>query len=186
MKAYEFLADGFEPIEAVSPVDILKRGGVDVVLVSITGSLYVSSNIGVVVKADVLFEDADLSDADVLMTPGGLPGATNLNAHKGVVEAFRKQYGQGKLVASICASPMVLGTAGIAKGKTVTCYPGFESYLEGAHITGGLVEQDGNVITGNSPGAAMPYGFHLLSVLMGDDVSKEVQQSMHFDQLMER
>lgn len=184
MKAYVFLATGFEPIEAVAPVDIIARGDVDVKLVSVTGSLEVASNIGLTVKADLLFEDADLSDADVLMTPGGMPGAANLNAHKGVVEAMRRQYESGKLVASICASPMVLGTAGILEGKKATCYPGFEDFLKGAVITGKLVEQDGNIITGNSPGAAMAYGFRVLAALRGEAVSKEVQQSMHYDQLM--
>lgn len=183
MKAYVFLADGFEPIEAVSPVDILARGGVDVKLVSVTGEMEVKSNISLTIKADVLFEDADLSDADVLMTPGGMPGAANLNAHKGVVEAMRRQYESGKLVASICASPMVLGTAGILKGKKATCYPGFEDFLKGATITGKLVERDGNIITGNSPGAAMAYGFLVLATLKGEAVSVEVQQSMHYDQL---
>lgn len=185
LKAYEFLATGFEPIEAIAPVDILKRGGIDVKLVSITGDLEVESNIGLRVKADVLFEDCDFSDAAVLMTPGGMPGASNLNSHKGVVEAMRRQYESGKLVASICASPMVLGTAGILQGKHATCYPGFEPYLKGAVTTGRLVEQDGNIITANSPGAAMPFGYRVLSVLKNEAVANDVAASMHYDQLCE-
>ena len=109
-KVYEFLANGFEEIEALAPVDILRRGGVEVHTVSVTGSEFVESSHGVTIKADMLFtRPEDYRDADLLMIPGGMPGSTNLNAHEGVRQAMLWQYNSGKRVAAICAAPMVLG-----------------------------------------------------------------------------
>ena len=99
-KVYEFLANGFEEIEALAPVDILRRGGVEVKTVSVTGSEFVESSHGVTIKADMMFEDGDFTDADLLMLPGGMPGSTNLNAHEGVRKALRAQYDAGKRVAA--------------------------------------------------------------------------------------
>ena len=107
-KVYEFLANGFEEIEALAPVDILRRGGVEVHTVSVTGSEFVESSHGVTIKADMLFtRPEDYRDADLLMIPGGMPGSTNLNAHEGVRQAMLWQYNSGKRVAAICAAPMV-------------------------------------------------------------------------------
>ena len=108
---YEFLANGFEEIEGLAPVDILRRGGVDIKTVSITGSEFVETSHGVTVKADLKFEDvADFNDADILLLPGGMPGSTNLNAHEGVKAALKKQFEAGKRVGAICAAPMVLAS----------------------------------------------------------------------------
>ena len=129
-KVYEFLANGFEEVEALAPVDILRRGGVEVKMVSITGSNLVESSHGVVVKADLLFENiTDFSDADLLMLPGGMPGSKNLNEHEGVRKALKEQFEKGKRVAAICAAPLVLASVGLLKGKKATIYPGMESYL---------------------------------------------------------
>lgn len=184
-KAYVFLATGFEAIEAVAPTDILRQGGVDVKFVSVTGNIEVKSNIGITIHADALFEDCgDFADADVLMMPGGMPGAQNLSNHEGLVKAVRRQYERGKLVAGVCAGPWVLGKAGVLNGKTATCYPGFEQYMTGANITGRLVERDGNVITGNSCMAAMPYGFLLLNILTDKATEDLWVGYMHYDQLI--
>lgn len=135
-KVYEFLANGFEEIEGLAPVDILRRGGIDATTVSITGSREVTTSHGVTILADTTFEDAgEMADADLLMLPGGMPGSTNLNAHAGVLSTMRRQFDSGKLVAAICAAPMVLGTAGILQGKRATCSPGFQKYLTGAEYT---------------------------------------------------
>lgn len=121
-KVYEFLANGFEEIEGLAPVDILRRGGVDVKTISITGDLFVETSHGVTVKADIKFEDvADFNDADLLLLPGGMPGSTNLNAHEGVKTALKKQFEAGKRVGAICAAPMVLASCGILDGKKATC-----------------------------------------------------------------
>ena len=112
-KVYEFLATGFEDIEALIPLDIMRRAGVDFKTVSITGDLYVESAHGVSIKADMLIEDADMSDADLIMLPGGLPGATNLNAHNGVKKAISEQNASGKMIGAICPASMVLGGNGL-------------------------------------------------------------------------
>lgn len=184
-KVYEFLANGFEDIEALAPVDILRRGGVDVFTVSITGSEYVESCHGVTIKADLVFEDAgSFDDADLLMIPGGLPGATNLNEHEGVRKALRRQCDKGGFVAAICAGPMVLGSIGVLQGKKATCYPGFEKYLTGATYTAKLVEHDGNVITGEGPAASLPYGYHLLSLFTDRDKVEQLEEGMMYKHLM--
>lgn len=127
-KVYEFLANGFEEIEGLAPVDILRRGGVEIKTVSITGSEWVETSHGVTVKADLKFEDiADFDDADMLLLPGGMPGSTNLKAHEGVCQALLKQHAAGKRIGAICAAPLVLGSLGLLKGRKATCYPGFEN-----------------------------------------------------------
>ena len=184
-KVYEFLANGFEEIEALAPVDILRRGGIEVKTVSITGSEYAESSHGITIKADLVFEK-DFSDADLLLLPGGMPGATNLNEHQGVRKALLHQFESGKHVGAICAGPMVLGSLGIVKGKKASCYPGFQKYLTGATYTAKLVEHDGNVITGEGPAATLPYAYHILSYFIGEEKTREIEQGMRYTHLMER
>ena len=187
-KVYEFLANGFEEVEALAPVDILRRGGVEVKMVSITGSNLVESSHGVVVKADLLFENiTDFSDADLLMLPGGMPGSKNLNEHEGVRKALKEQFEKGKRVAAICAAPLVLASVGLLKGKKATIYPGMESYLgEDAEYTGALVQEDGNVTTGAGPAASFPYGYQLLSYFLPAEKVEEIKKGMIYDRLLSR
>ena len=187
-KVYEFLANGFEEIEGLAPVDILRRGGVDVKTVSITGDLFVETSHGVTVKADIKFEDvADFNDADLLLLPGGMPGSTNLNAHEGVKTALKKQFEAGKHVGAICAAPMVLASCGILDGKKATCSPGFERYFNASTTyTGELVQVDGNVTTGEGPAAYLPYSYTLLSYFIGEDATKDLEKKMQFAHLMGR
>lgn len=117
-KVYEFLANGFEEIEGLAPVDILRRGGVDIKTVSVTGTEWVETSHGVTIKADLKFEDiASFEDADMLMIPGGMPGSTNLNEHEGVRQALIAQHKTGKRIGAICAAPMVLASTGISKER---------------------------------------------------------------------
>jgi 4-methyl-5(b-hydroxyethyl)-thiazole monophosphate biosynthesis len=184
-KVYTFLANGFEEIEAMAPIDILRRGGVDIKTVSITGSEYVESAHGVTVKADMKFEDADnFDDADLLLLPGGMPGSTNLNEHEGVRRALIAQHERGKRIGAICAAPMVLGSTGLLKGKKATCSPGFEKYLTGATYTAELVQEDGNIITGEGPAAAMPYAYRILSYFVGEEKTADLQVKMQYAHLM--
>ena len=183
-KVYEFLATGFEDIEALIPLDIMRRAGVDFKTVSVTGSLVVESAHGVKMTADMLIEDADLSDADLLMLPGGLPGATNLNAHDGVNKAVVEQNVRGKMIGAICAAPMVLGGLGLLEGRRATCYPGFESYLEGAEYTHELCTVDGNITTGEGPAAALPYAYTLLAALTDAGTADQVADGMMYKHLM--
>lgn len=185
-KVYMFLANGSEEIESLIPVDIFRRGGVEVKAVSINDSEFVEMAHGVTIKADLKFEGNDFSDADLLMLPGGLPGATNLNDHEGVRKAILKQFESGKLVAAICAAPLVFGSLGIVKGKRATCYPGFEKYLEGAEYTHELYTVDGNVVTGEGPAATLPYAYALLAMLTDEKTAHDVAEGMMYLHLMDK
>ena len=184
-KVYVFLADGFEDVEALIPVDVLRRGGVEVVTVSITDFPLVQSAHGVNIEADVMFEQCDFSDADLLFLPGGMPGASNLFANKEVCKALVDQYAAGKKVAAICASPaVVLAPLGILDGKRATCYPGFEQALADATYTADLVTVDGNITTGEGPAAAFPFAYELLSQLVNKQTSDQIAEGMRFKHLM--
>jgi 4-methyl-5(b-hydroxyethyl)-thiazole monophosphate biosynthesis len=186
-KVYVFLANGFEDVEALIPVDVLRRGGVDVVTVSIVdGSQVVETAHRVRIEADAMFADCDFSDADLLMLPGGMPGASNLNAHEGVRRALLAQHHAGRRVAAICAAPLVLGGLGILRGKRATCYPGFEQTLDGATYTGDLCTVDGNVTTGEGPAAAFPFAYALLAQLTDGQTAEQVAVGMRFAHLMGR
>ena len=177
-KVYVFLADGFEDVEALIPIDVLRRGGVDVTTVSITDFPLVQSAHG-------MFEQGDFADADLLFLPGGMPGASNLFEHKGVCKAIVDQHMAGKKVAAICASPaVVLAPLGILEGKKATCYPGFEQALEDAKYTGDLVTVDGNVTTGEGPAAAFPFAYELLAQLVDKKTSDQIAEGMRFKHLM--
>ena len=184
-KVYVFLANGFEDVEALIPVDVLRRGGVEVVTVSIVeGSQVVETAHRVQVVADAMFEDCDFADADLLMLPGGMPGASNLNAHDGVRKALLRQVASGKRVAAICAAPLVLGGLGLLRGKRATCYPGFEQTLDGATYTADLCTVDGNVTTGEGPAAAFPFAYALLEQLVSKQMADQIAEGMRYKHLM--
>lgn len=185
-KVYLFLAEGFEEAEAMIPVDVMRRAGVDIKTVSVTGSAEVTAAHGVAMKADILFEDADLAGADMLILPGGLPGATNLDSHKELKKALTAHAAAGKTVAAICAAPMVLGGLGLLKGKRATCYPGFEKYMAGATYTRDLCTVDGNIITGEGPAAALPFAYTLLAQIAGEETASQVADGMMYTHLMSR
>ena len=180
-KVYEFLADGFEDIEALGPVDVLRRGGLEVKTVSIGDSLMVESAHGVQVKADMLFADADLADADLLLIPGGMPGAKNIDGHEGVRRAVARQAESGKMVGAICAGPMVLGHLGLLRGRRATCYPGFEGELDGADYTAEPCTVDGNIITGKGPGTTLEYAYAILRLFKGERVVEELKKGMMYN-----
>mgnify|MGYP002869885193 CR=1 FL=1 len=185
-KVYVFLANGFEDVEALIPVDVLRRGGVDVVTVSASGEQIVESAHGVSIQADILFEEGDFSDADLLMLPGGMPGASNLYEHEGVCAAVKSQFAAGKKVAAICAAPaVVLAQLGILDGKRATCYPGFEQMLTKGEYTGDLVNVDGLVTTAEGPAAAFPYAYELLTQLVDKATSDQIAEGMRYKHLME-
>ena len=177
-KAFLFLAPGFEEIEALATVDILRRGGVDVKMISITDSCTVKGAHGIEVVADALYGDAEYSDAAALILPGGMPGATNLNDFDPLREQLLEQYRAGRIVAAICAAPLVLGGLGLLKGRRATCYPGFEERLIGAEATGEATETDGPVITGRGPGLASNCGLAILSAIKSEAVADEVAGGM--------
>lgn len=179
-----FLATGFEEIEAIAPIDIMRRAGLDVHTVSIEDSLMVNGTHGIPVQADLMLDQVDFSKVDLMVLPGGLPGATNLDKCAALRDALSQHARQGKAIAAICAAPMVLGHLGILKNRKATCYPGVEHELEGAHCTGNLVEVDGNIITGKGPAAAFEFGYAIVELLKSPEVSLPLRDGMIYSQLI--
>lgn len=177
---YIFMAQGFEAIEFTTPLDMLIRAGIPVRTVSVTGELLVKSSQNIPIMADSLFDDVDFADADMLILPGGQPGATNLANHKGVELLLRQFMDADKPVAAICAAPMVLGGHGLIDGRKVTTYPGCEPGLGKALCTGALVEQDANLITGKGPAAAVEFANAIIRLLRSEELQKEVCSKMMF------
>lgn len=173
-----FLAEGFEEMEAMFPLDVMRRGGLNVKTVSVTGENIVVSAHQVPVVADMLIEDLKEDDVEMIVLPGGLPGATNLDAHTGLDKLIMRFAVAKKPLAAICAAPMVYGKRGLLKGKKATCYPGFDTYLEGAEYTGNMVEVADNFILGKGPGAAPEFAFTLLEKFAGAEKAMEVKKGM--------
>lgn len=177
-KVYIFLANGVEEIEALSVVDILRRGGVEAVTVSISGKKTILGSHNIEIGADVLFDEDALMDGDMLVLPGGLKGTNALMAHEGLRNLLFAYRDAGKYITAICAAPSVLGMNGILKGRRATCYPGFEDKLLGATVLTDGVVKDGNLITGKGMGVSIPFALTLLSVFSpseADRVGKGIQ-----------
>lgn len=177
-KAYIFFAEGFEEIEAITPVDVLRRAGIDVTTVSITDKLQVIGSHNIEITTDAILDDIKDIQADMLILPGGLPGAENLNKSIELKQMIHNYSGKGKSIAAICAAPMILGGMGILKDKKVTCYPGFEKYLKGAEVSTNSVESSSNIITGQGVGAAMKFALELVSHLTDKQTAKELAKKM--------
>ncbi len=182
--AYIFLADGFEDIEALGTLDILRRGGVPSTTVSITGQPKVTSAHGVTVLAECLLDEwldegADLED--VLVFPGGLPGASNLAACEPLIAYTKTHFRHGGLVAAICAAPgLVVSQLPGIEGRKVTCYDGFEGHLQekGACYTGESVVTDGTLITGRGPAFAIEFGLEIVAALKGKEKAAAVRSGL--------
>lgn len=175
---YVILAEGFEEIEALTVVDVVRRAGVEVCMVSITSEKEVKGAHGIVVAADVLLPNTDLAASELVVLPGGMPGAVNLRKCHVLCEELNKRAEKNLPIAAICAAPFILGELGILKGKKTTCYPGFEEKLTGAHATGTMVEKDGNIITGKGPAAAMEFALKIAELLTSKKQSDEVATGM--------
>lgn len=175
---FVFLADGFEEIEALTPVDVLRRAGLEVLTVGVGGK-EISGSHGIVVKCDVTEKDVERDLPDGVILPGGMPGTRNLGNSEIVKNIVNKVMNSGGLVAAICAAPSVLGCLGLLEGKTATCYPGFEDELKGASIGTESVCVDGNIITAKGPGVSLDFAFSVLEYLSGNkSVSYEIGDSM--------
>ena len=175
------LAEGFEEIEAISIIDVLRRADFKVEVVSITGELEVTGSHNIKVTADAFFEDIDYSVIDMIVLPGGMPGAANLKAHSGLREQILNFNDSVKPLAAICAAPMVFGNLGLLKEKRATCYPGFEDELHGAIITGADVEEAGNIITGKGAGVAIQFALKIVEKYKGADEARELAKKMIAD-----
>ena len=178
--AYIFIAEGFEEMEAVTPVDLLRRVGMDAKLVSVTGNKTVTGAHGVPYLADVLFEDIDAASADALVLPGGMPGTLNLKAHAGLAEALKAGAAAGKYICAICAAPMVLGGLGLLAGKKATIYPGMEEHLTGAMPEAIPVVTDGKTVTSRAPGTAIPFALKLAELLAGKEAAEALKKDIVF------
>lgn len=173
-----FLANGFEETEAVAPIDILRRNGQNVVTVGI-GEEVITSSHGITVVPDVTEADMSLmTDIDMIVLPGGMPGTLNLEKSRTVQDTIDYCAANGKFIGAICAAPSILGKKGLLKGKKATCFPGFEEFLEGADFTGEPVEKDGNIITARGAGVAVEFGLKLVEALSGKPASDKIRESM--------
>ncbi len=179
---YIHLAEGFEEIEALTAVDVLRRAGIETQTVSITGAKAVKGTHGIVVEADILYEEADYPSCDMIVLPGGLPGADYLEAHEGLAKhivCFAED--DSKKLAAICAAPQVFGTCGILAGKKATIYPGMEGHLKEGAASGENVTVDGNIITGMGPAIAMEFALKLVEEVKGKEAAAEVAAGMLYD-----
>lgn len=177
-KVYVFLAEGFEEIEGLTVVDLLRRAKIETEMVSVMEGKQIKGSHGIKVTADSMFEDVDFSDADILVLPGGMPGTLNLGNHEGLCELLKKHYGEGKNIAAICAAPSVFGQLGFLQGRIATCYPGFESKLEGAICCATKVAVDGNVTTAKGMGAAIDFGLKLIELIAGLEKAQEIREGI--------
>ena len=171
---YMFLADGMEEIEALCPLDLMRRAGIDVTTVGVGGKSITGSH-GISVACDTTTKELDKNgDFDMIILPGGLPGSDNLNNDETVSRFIERAVKEDKYICAICAAPYVLGVRGVLKGKRTTCYPGFESRLEGAEIVDSGCVRDGKIITGRAMGSAIDFSLEIIKALCGEEKSKSL------------
>ena len=178
--SFVFLAEGFEEVEAITVVDILRRAGMPVKTVSITTALQVTGAHGITVKADLIFDNTLFKDAEWLILPGGMPGATNLYQY-GPLQGLLEQAARGgeTRIAALCASPaVVLGQLGLLKGEKATCYPGFESMLEGAEVIDAPVVVSGRFVLGNGTANAMAWAITIVSETISSQEALKVANGL--------
>ena len=183
LKVYIFLADGFEEIEALTAVDLLRRAQIYVDTVSITEEYTVHGAHGINVQTEDLFEEVNFVESDMIVLPGGMPGTLNLDAHSGVRRVVKDFFEEGKYIGAICAGPTVLANLGLLKGKRITCHPTVEQDIQGAVITKVPVTVDNNVITGRGAGAAVDFALKLIEVLAGSEKAKEIGETIEYEKI---
>ena len=175
---YMFLANGFEEVEALCPLDLLRRAGLTVTTVGVGGDMILGSH-GIAVQADIpeaMYRD---SKPDMIILPGGMPGSTNLDESKTVDAALKVAARKGAFLCAICAAPLVLGKRGYLEGKNAVCYPGFEDQLTGAAVSETeTVVRDGNIITAKGMGAAFDFGLELVRALKDDETAQSIKQAV--------
>ncbi len=175
---YEFLAEGFELVEAMTPIDMLRRAGAEIKTVSITEKKEVKASNGVTVTADMLLSELDPSLPEMVILPGGMPGASNLRACDEVCSLVTKCAENDIPIGAICAAPYILGELGILKEKEAICYPGFENKLTGAKMSGKTTVRDGSIVTAAGMGAALNFSYELVSLLYGEEKADGIMRSI--------
>lgn len=180
-KVYAMIADGTEEVECLAVVDILRRSGIETVLVSINDTCDTLSSHNVKIQADAKIVDVDFRDGDVIFLPGGLPGSEHLSACEPLIEAIRQALADGRRAAAICAAPgVVLGRHGFLEGKTATCFPGFEKEFKGATYTMQGVVTDGNITTARGLGFAIDLGLELVRLLKGEAAAEDTKKKIQY------
>lgn len=174
---YLLFADGFEEVEAITPLDVLRRCGVELKTVGVTGE-YVTSSHGLTVKADIVIKDASSDGVEMIILPGGSPGFTNIEKSDAALALIRGCADSGAYIAAICGAPTVLGKMGLLKGKKAVCFPGLESELIGAGIVNQAVVTDGKTITSMAAGTSKEFAFALARILSGAEKADEVCEKM--------
>lgn len=173
-----FLANGFEMIEALTPCDILRRAGLEVRLVSVPGTPTVLSTHKVEIRCDMTLAEVDPDKLDMIILPGGMPGAENLYACKELTELVQNHAAKGKPTAAICAAPLILGRLGLLKGRKATCYPGFEKELSGAFVSPGSVVRDAHLLTARGMGVSLPFALAAAAMLTSEAKAASVAASV--------
>ena len=174
---YMLLGTGFEETEAIAPLDLLRRAGVEVQTVGLNG-LVIRGSHGICVEADMEIGDADFKDLEMIILPGGLGGVASIRACKPAMDAVRYAWENGKYTAAICAGPTVLADLGITDGKKATCYPGCEGQMGSAVMVHAAAVTDGKLITGTSAGCAIPFGLALIEALKGADTAEKIAKQI--------
>ena len=177
-KAAVFFGTGYEEIEALTVVDILRRAGIETVMASVMGERSVVGSHNIKVEMDTLIEEIDFDQIDVIVLPGGMQGTKNLEACEALMAQVDAFASQDKIVTAICAAPSILGHRGILKGRKACSYPTFESHLEGAQVLQQPAVTDGNIITGRGMGAAIPFGLAILEKLQGSEAAKKMAETI--------
>lgn len=172
------VADGYEEVEMLTAVDLLRRAGMACDIISVTGRRELTSSHKVTVLADLLFEEADFDGYDALTIPGGMPGTNNLAAHAGVCEQLKAANAAGRLIGAICAAPTVFGRLGLLEGKKAICYPGMEDQLTGAVVTMEPAVVDGNIITSRGMGTAIDFGLAIVAYFDGEKAAGELAEKI--------
>lgn len=181
MKVFTFLTEGFETVEALAVVDILRRAYIETELVSITGNKYVKSAQNIIVEADILFDEITVEEEDVLFLPGG-PGHKSYYNCEGLMKLLQEHNDKQAKIAAICAAPSILGTKGLLKGKKAVCFPGFEDKLEGAVLLEKSVRcvTDGNITTSKGMGTSIDLGLELVRLIKGEDLADSLAKSTQY------
>ena len=176
---YIFLAEGFEETEALVPLDILRRAGIETKTVGVTGELVAGTH-GIAVKADILPEEVNHSAIEAVILPGGLPGTTNLEKSSDVQKAVDYAFENNKLICAICAAPSILGHKGILEGKEATCYPGFEESFKGGKYIKKSVVRSENIITADGMGSAFKFGFEITAALTSKEAAEKIKEQIQY------
>ena len=177
MKVAVYFATGYEEIEALSVVDVLRRAQVDVTMVGVTGKTVVSGR-GISLNMDQLIEEVNHDEIDMIILPGGVPGVDNLKANEKLVNLLKQFKEEGKWLGAICAAPSILGELSLLKGEKATCYPGYEDKLLGAHFTGERTVVSGKTITGKGAGASLEFALTILEIIKGKEVAEKIATGM--------